>query len=343
MHTIEPTTRTILDDTLILAFEELQRDGHHIIGGACDRDKDRAELRAHGEVVERAALLAEFPRQVISREVAEAAGAVFDTVGEASLKNASRWVIGRGLCSGQTIALPAEIVLVGERATNEDRWQQSSVGTAAHVTSEQAIENGLLEWVERASVRLLWGGGAVVSEATDQLLDELSDPIAAALQQHGLFCRAWMLAERDPFRIAIVLVGSRTGQVTFGAAARLATGPALEHAFLEAISVRAALASPRLQKTDRRAQLAIRAAQMQDTFIRFLETQPTTEAPTASAGGQAHRDLSRRVAELFDTEPWVTRLPIDSPLFVERVFVPSNTLLLPARSREYILSPGYLE
>ena len=142
--------------------------------------------------------------------------------------------------------------------------------------------------------------------------------------------------------MAVVLLGSAKGNATFGAAARLEADPALQHAFLEAVSVRAALSSSRLADGDRRAHLAIRGARQQATFLQFLNDQVSSHAPPPDATLEAE-GLVSLVENQLGSEPWATSIRTDSGLYVERVFVPSNHLLQPARSRGYVVSPGYLE
>lgn len=342
LHSSVQNVRPILDGTLVLASEELLHLGHHVLGGACDHSVERAELRAHGEVIERAALLAQFPLQVISRQEAHASGALVNSLDEPVLAEARRWVIGRGLCSGHSVALPAELVLVGDRGPGESHWQQSSVGTAAHLTSERAIENGLLEWVERVSIRMLWSGQAVIHNATDRLIAATPEALLASMRRRQLFVRAWLFVDCEPFQVALVLLGSAAGNATFGAAARLNADPALDHAFLEAVSVRAALSSSRLLDADRRVQFAIRAAHQQPTFLQFLEDQASSMTAPLDVALEGE-NLASLVEQFLGVEPWVVSIALDSDLAIERVFVPSNRFLLPFRSNDYILSPGYLE
>jgi len=336
-----PRTRVvpILEGTVVLAQHYLETPAGAFAGGACDFSADRAAARARAETVERASLIGNGPDLLVSAEEAERRG-LARRLPDPDLAGVSSWIPATDSVSGESVVVPAEWALVRWSGKREPRWQQSSVGAAAHVTRDAACTTGLLEALERYAVRRTWAGVAALVPASDRLRKSLPEPLRAALAGQGLTVHAWLIVDLAAVPVGLVLVDGSGGRATFGSSAKSSIDAALEHAFCEAISVRAALAGDTLGR-DERVRYARRAARHGDAFVAFLRglevaapSQPNAVAPT---------DLAGWVQEQFGCAPLAIDIPAIGAGAVVKMVIPCHEFLVERHRFPYILAPGYLE
>lgn len=331
----------ILDGALHLATCDLDEDGVAVTGGACDTDPVRARLRASAEATERHALL------LASRSLAVSA----DELGEDAVRvlpPAPRyagerwWVVGRTHPEGDPVGVLARAVLLGWTGGVRLEWKQSSSGTALRHDPEDAYAAALAETLERYAVRQLWRGELAVTEI-DGLYEMLPTGLTDAFTASGVRAHAWHLHTGLPIAVVVAaLTRQDREQITFGAGAGpLGKEPAaVEHAVLEAVSVRAALAGSGLPRDATDADAVRRTALTRQTdFLRHMAsvTAPPGGAPDA-------RDLTAAVRDRFGVPVVRVDLTAGDDQSLVRVHVPHEDFLTPLPGRGgYRIAPGYLE
>jgi len=330
----------ILNEELFLATAYVDVASGRIAGGACDQDPERASVRARGEAVERASLIENGPRMVLTRQEASDRGLRL-AVPHELLRDAADWVPARGATNGDCAAVPADVVLLGRRSTPMLPWKQSSVGTAAHPDRDAAGVGGIVECLERHAIRRVWAGTAVLAPATERLRGVIPPGLAAALAAQKLTVQAWTVSELSPVQVSLVLVGREDrAQATFGAGAGFDPDDVLMHALREAISVRAALAN-RANGSDHEFQRAARSARHQEAFLSYLRDLEVPE--TAGSGTIAPSDLPALVEERFGVAPLLVDVPSVDTLAVVKAVIPAADFLIPRSAGDYFVAPGYLE
>jgi len=344
------TAWPFLDGQLFLALAYVEAAASRIAGGACDGTPERASIRAHGEAVERASLIENAPRMVITREEALERGLSL-VVPHDILRDAADWVPARHATTGHGVGVPADAVLLG-RVSSQLRvlpWRQSSVGTAAHPDRDAAGLGGILECLERYALRRVWAGTATLEPATEQLCGAMPPGLVEAFEKLRLVAHAWHVREMSPVRVSLVLV-ARTdrSQATFGAGAAFVgvdDSSVLMHALHEAIMVRASLSS-RANQGEREVQRGIRSSRHQEAFLTYLRNLEAPEpAVDAAVNGDAPglSDVVAMIEERFGVAPVLVDVPSLDTLAVVKAVVPTADFLIPRSDGDYILRPGYLE
>lgn len=331
---------SILDGNLGLATASVELAGRQFDGGACDENADRAFIRAQSEAIERASLIKLGPSMVISRD--QAVNQSRRLLAPVSAATPRRfWVPGSIAGSSEAVAVPADVALLEWVELAPLPWKQTSVGTAAHTRLDRALTAGILECLERFAIRMLWAGSARTSAATDFLREILSKSLSQALAAHRLFVQAWRIVTPIPVPVFVALIGRcDKPQITMGAGCALDPQEALRHAFFEAVSVRAALASS-TRSSDRFAH-ARRSACLQRTFTAFLDDLSVT-FPADHRNDVMDSEVPGWIEEYFGVPAVVVHLPPINDRKVVKVVVPSPEFLIPRSTGEYLLAPGYLE
>ena len=315
-----------------------------MVGGACDVDPERAQVRARAEALERATLIERGPSLLRSREELLERG-VHLVATHPDLVDEQWWIEGTqhlGKDELRPAAVPAYTSLLGWTDGRPLRWKQSSVGTAAHPDPDTAATTALLECLERHAVRGVWHGTTSVvgidAQAQDCLPMELRDQLAA----QNLRVRAWRIVGDVPAcTVLAAVVRTDREQITFGACARKPgqIPLALLHAVCEAVSVRAALANTSSDPEE----LAVprRMARRQGDFLAHLAALEATDPPAAP---EEPVDLEHEVHDRFGAGPVVIDLAPGTGPAVIRTVVPHPEFLVPRDSEhDYALSPGYIE
>jgi len=335
----------ILDGELILTTATVDTPNGPFTAGACSFTQEDALTRACSEVAERTRLLVEGPSRVVSTTRALAVGGTMREV-ITTTTAPDEWVQVESLHSGAPIWLPADLVLVRWQGSRELPVQQSSVGTAAHPDRAVAVESGARECLERYAVRCIWSGTTGLAPATEHLRAALPKGLVQALERRGLSAHAWLVGATLPAAVVVVMVASAQQRVTFGSSCAATLPDALRHALCEAVSVRAALASPKGLKRnfampDERIDHVLRAASFQGAFLAFLRRLEYTPYPIES---RVHEiDILAYLEHELHVAPVVFDLGQSDQLHVLKVILPSPEFFVPRRHCGFVLAPGYLE
>jgi ribosomal protein S12 methylthiotransferase accessory factor YcaO len=347
-------TRTvvrILDGELVLAAATADGPEGPVTAGACALTEQDALTRAASEATERTRLLDEGPHRVVSTAQARAArGAMHEVVAAPIVPQ--EWVRTEPIRPGDPVWVPADLVLLRWHGSRELPVQQTSVGSAAHPDRAQAVDSGARECVERYAVRRIWSATTGLIPVTEHLDAAVPASLLAALRRHGLTAHAWLVDATLPAVVAVVMVASAQGRVTFGASCARTLPDGLRHALCEAVSVRAAFAGPDGIKRNRVlpdewVDYALRAASFQDAFLAFLRRLECAAPPAAglAAGGAAlpETDILAYLEDELQVTPTVFDLGRRAELHVVKVVVPAPEFFVSRRHRGYVLAPGYLE
>lgn len=338
--------RRVLDDELVLASATGDTPEGPLTAGACSFTESDARNRARSELAERTALLVDGPSRIVSTETAQAAGGTMLEV-IPGCPTPTEWVVAETL-SGETVWLPADLVLVRWYGSRELPVRQTSVGSAAHPDWAEAVASGLRECLERYAVRRVWSGTTGLVEITDQFLAAVPAGIVKALRRRGLSADAWLVAATLPAAVVIVMVGSRSHRATFGASCTRSVADGLRHALCEAISVRAAFAAAKELKRNfampaEQVDRAIRTSSFQSAFLAYLRR---LECPADTLAVQADvrfEDVAAGLGPGPGVTPAVVDLGCRDQRQVVKVVVPAPNFFVPRRDHGYVLAPGYLE
>lgn len=334
----------ILGKTVYLAWQRAESVGQIVSGGACDFSPEGATVRARAELIERVALVDAAVSLPIHKPLSVTQSA--RSVGldlllrDARAVGQHHWIEGKAARSGESVAIPAQAVLLGwDPPQPEIRLcSQTTIGTAAGIERASASAAALAEVLERDLLQRLWDTESVCLVRGRHLLP-LSAPgaVLQALDAQGIEVEVFV-ADQLPFELALVALHRGGGAaITFGAAARERTEVAIRHALLEAIAVRAALASTHTPSALERLPWddARRAARLGSEHLARLDRLCKGEAQIS------RRHLSVecwvRIAEdTFAHEPILIELPSSSSLVVIKAICPGASVL---RCRDTRLAP----
>ncbi len=338
--------RPILDEQLFLGLDYVDAPSGRFAGGACDDFPERAMVRAHGEATERASLIDNGPRMVISRDEALERGLLLFTPHDI-LDDTEDWIPARRATDDEAAGVPADVALL-RRVSSKLRtlpWRQSSVGTAAHPDRAVAGVSGILECLERLAIRRVWAGTVTLEPVSDRLEELMTPGLAKALADRQLAVHAWVVREMAPIEVTLVMVGRRDrAQATFGAGAGFERDPALLHALHEAVMVRVSLGNP-ANRSEPEFLRGARSAAHQEAFLTFLRTleRPSGEGAVADPPTITSAELPSFVEERFGVAPLLIDVPSLNAIAVVKAVIPSAEFLTPRPGGDYIVAPGYLE
>jgi|GEM_PF-4535187 len=145
-----------------------------------------------------------------------------------------RWVEGENLATQERVFLPAALVNLPYRVTeNEARISPAiSTGLALHGSYEQAVLSGIFEVVERDAFAASW----LLKLPPNKLL-QIEDYLSNynSLKDEHLCCRAFDISLNNLFKTLVVTIHDReSGHFMIGAATRFTYEEAVSKAFLEA-------------------------------------------------------------------------------------------------------------
>lgn len=214
-------------------------------GGSCASSHEDARWRAIGEAIERYALLgaATIPGVLVSAGTSQTRRHVPLKAFIQTERPVQWWMRGMYQPSLTQCLVPAQVALLGwNPPPPEMRWcRQTTVGAAAHPSSEEATTRAAMELLERECIRRVWRGEMHVANARSQIMDLLPPDVVTQFGRRGVTINAWFLVGA-PRPVALVAIHRRAGElITFGAGTQSSAGPALLHGFEEAVAVRAAL------------------------------------------------------------------------------------------------------
>ena len=330
---------SILSGHLHIAWCVMPGDMDCYSGGACDPSAELAELRATSEAIERRALREPDPGAIRAGRWSDP-HVPAPAIPSDDFAATQSWVIGTGMSTGAARAVPAALVYVGWEQPRPLPNKQSSVGAAVHPDRNQAARSGLFECFERHAVRGVWQGRNRLVNRTDQLMDLMSAGLRTEFERQRLFAWAWMISDSAPLACSILAIArSDRPQVTLGASAGMDSNRSLLHALHEAVSVRAALASR--HANSRMFRQARRSTRHQRALLEYFSALETSASP--QFGLDDDSALERLTAERLTVEPIVVDLNPVNGRHVLKVVIPQPDYVLSPLTREYLMSPGYME
>ncbi|WP_159029195.1 YcaO-like family protein [Streptomyces viridochromogenes] len=345
-------------------------------GAASDPDPALAALKARMEAVERYASVTcaeqlstvasavelgpgALPTRVLPRHDPGEPGPRSGTHGVLGDRDQVRWVRATRCGDGAVVYVPTVMAFnTAPRHPGEEFWVPVSTGTAAHLSWAQALENAVLEVVERDAVALTW----LLRTSAERLPDGFGDyPGAepeARLPYSAEHMREYTLARwditsdlgiptvlsvlRGPGRRVHQIVGAAARRTLWAASAASAAEAAQIHASLEA-SVRAGDRAPRSPVRCRRVHdgALFMAPESKAHHFDFLGGSEPHDAKEPSRSPTPGSDPVRRLIEAGHEIYAVDLTPRDvapSGVRVVRAIIPSLQPLSPVFAARYLAS-----
>ena len=228
-----------------------------IIVGAVNLNKDIAIRKTYSEFYER--LLPFIKSEKISRYL----------VRELSLKN--RGILKfyfnsfeydefygievKGVCSGDTIILPAEFIFLRFRQQYSGKEQFNFIdatGLACHENEQLAIQNGVCELIERDQLASMWykiPSKVIEIENNEDFICEAQKKIVFSM---GFRAKIFLTENTFDNKLftAIAYLINKNGNVCFGSATCFAISLAVEKAIYEALMLRSSMALNEADQTN---------------------------------------------------------------------------------------------